>query len=65
MLDAGSPADGIMVIEEKPGAVYAALGRRDHFGSVRYADVGNVYTPAIRAEVVASFGRWLKGEAPR
>jgi lysophospholipase L1-like esterase len=64
-LDAGSPADGIKVIEEKVGAVYAALGLRDHFRSVRYADIGHTYTPAMRAEVVAWFGRWLKGKAPR
>jgi dienelactone hydrolase/lysophospholipase L1-like esterase len=59
-LDAGSPADGIKVIEEKVGAVYAALGQRDHFRSVRYADVGHTYTPAMRAEVLAWFARWLK-----
>jgi dienelactone hydrolase/lysophospholipase L1-like esterase len=64
-LDAGSPADGIKVIEEKVGAVYSALGQRDHFRSVRYADTGHVYTPAMRAEMLAWFDRWLKPQPPR
>jgi dienelactone hydrolase/lysophospholipase L1-like esterase len=61
-LDAGSPADGIKVIEDKVSGVYAVLGQRDHFRSVRYADVGHVYTPAMRAEVLAWFECWLKPE---
>jgi hypothetical protein len=63
-LDAGSPADGIQVIEEKVSGVYAALGEKEHFRSVRYADVGHTYTPAMRVEVLAWFARWLKPEAP-
>jgi hypothetical protein len=59
-LDAGSPADGIKVIEEKTGAVYAALGARERFRSVRYPDVGHSYTPAMRKEVLAWFARWLE-----
>src|SRR5207253_5951529 len=35
-LDAGSPSDGIKVIEDKLGRVYATLGAADRFKSVRY-----------------------------
>jgi lysophospholipase L1-like esterase/dienelactone hydrolase len=59
-LDAGSPADGIKVIEEKAGAVYAALGARERFKSVLYPDTGHTYTPQMRAETLAWFDRWLK-----
>ncbi|HTU22208.1 MAG TPA: GDSL-type esterase/lipase family protein [Gemmataceae bacterium] len=61
-LDAGSPADGIKVIEAKASAVYAALDVRDHFKSIRYADIGHTYTPAMRKEMLAWFARWLKPE---
>jgi hypothetical protein len=59
-LDAGSPADGIREIEKRLGAVYAALGARDAFRSVRYAHTGHVYTPAMRKEMLAWFAKWLK-----
>lgn len=59
-LDAGSPADGIKVIEERAGGVYRAVGAGDRFRSVRYPDVGHTYTPAMRAEMLAWFDRWLK-----
>jgi dienelactone hydrolase len=59
-LDAGSPADGIRVLEQRVGAVYAALGAADRFRSVLYPGVGHVYTPAMRAETVGWFDRWLK-----
>jgi dienelactone hydrolase/lysophospholipase L1-like esterase len=59
-LDAGSPADGIKVIEEKVEGVYAALGAKERFRSVRYPGVGHIYTPAMRKEVLAWFDRWLE-----
>lgn len=59
-LDAGSPADGIKVIEERAGGLYRAVGAADAFRSVRYPDVGHTYTPAMRAEMLAWFDRWLK-----
>jgi dienelactone hydrolase/lysophospholipase L1-like esterase len=59
-LDAGSPADGIKVIEGKVGGVYKAAGEPDRFRSVRYADVGHTYTPEMRKELLAWFDRWLK-----
>jgi lysophospholipase L1-like esterase/dienelactone hydrolase len=59
-LDAGSPADGIKVIEPKAGAVYEAVGAGGKFKSIRYPDVGHMYTPAMRAEMLAWFEKWLK-----
>jgi lysophospholipase L1-like esterase/dienelactone hydrolase len=64
-LDAGSPADGIKVIEEKVGGVYAALEARERFQSIRYPNIGHTYTPNMRAEMLAWFGRWLKPEAAK
>jgi lysophospholipase L1-like esterase len=61
-LDAGSPADGIKVIEQRVGGVYAALDARDCFRSVLYKDTGHVHTPAMRKETLAWFARWLKPE---
>jgi len=59
-LDAGSPADGIQVIESKAGAVWNAVGVKESFRSTRYPDVGHTYTPEMRKEMLAWFDRWLK-----
>jgi lysophospholipase L1-like esterase/dienelactone hydrolase len=59
-LDAGSPADGIKVIEEKVGAVYKASGDPAKFKSIRYPEIGHTYTPEMRKEMLAWFDRWLK-----
>jgi lysophospholipase L1-like esterase len=64
-LDAGSPADGIKVLEEKVGRVYAAVGAEGRFRSVLYPDVGHTYTPKMRAEMLSWFERWLKPETPK
>ena len=59
-LDAGSPADGIRVLEEKLAHVYGAVGAGERFRSVLYADVGHTVTPEMRRETLAWFARWLK-----
>ena len=56
-LDAGSPADGIKVIEEKAGAVYRNIDSPHTFRSVRYPEVGHTYTPEMRTEMLAWFAR--------
>ncbi len=58
-LDAGSPADGIKIIEERAGRVYAALGAGERFKSILYPSVGHTYTPEMRQEMLAWFDRWL------
>jgi lysophospholipase L1-like esterase/dienelactone hydrolase len=59
-LDAGSPADGIRVIEEKLGKVYEAVGARENFRNVLYPDVGHSYTPQMRAEMLTWFEKHLR-----
>lgn len=59
-LDAGSPADGIQVIEAKAGGLFAAVGAKERFRSVRYPDVAHTYTPEMREQMLNWFARWLK-----
>jgi predicted amidohydrolase/lysophospholipase L1-like esterase/dienelactone hydrolase len=59
-LDAGSPADGIRVLEDLVGRTYAALGASDRFRSVIYPGLGHTYTPAMRAAMLDWFDRWLR-----
>ena len=58
-LDYGSPVDGIRVLEEKVGQVYAATGAPDRFKSIIYPNEGHVYTARMRQEMMAWFERWL------
>ncbi|HEV3384945.1 MAG TPA: alpha/beta hydrolase family protein [Gemmata sp.] len=59
-LDAGSPADGIAVIEKKVGGLYGTVGASEKFKSSRYPDIGHSYTPVMRKEMLAWFEKWLK-----
>jgi lysophospholipase L1-like esterase/dienelactone hydrolase len=59
-LDAGSPADGIKIIESKVSGVYKTAADPEKFRSIRYPDVGHTYTPQMRKEMLAWFTRWLK-----
>lgn len=59
-LDAGSPADGVRMIETKAGQVYSALGAPEKFKSVLYPETGHTYTPQMRAATLDWFDRWLK-----
>ncbi len=59
-LDAGSPADGVTALASAVSRVYAVLGDSERFRSVLYPDIGHTYTPAMRAEMLAWFDRWLK-----
>jgi dienelactone hydrolase len=59
-LDAGSPADGVRALEAAVGGTYRALGAGERFRSVLYPEIGHTYTPAMRAEMLAWFGRWLR-----
>jgi len=58
-LDAGSPADGIRILEQKVGDIYRALGAGDRFRSVLYPETGHTYTAAMRSEMLSWFGRWF------
>ena len=59
-LDAGSPADGIRVIEDRVGALYRVLGAGENFRSELYPEVGHAYTPDMRNQMLAWFARHLK-----
>ncbi len=59
-LDAGSPTDGVRVLADTTGRVYATVGAADRFRSVLYPDVGHAYTPEMRTEMLNWFNRWLK-----
>ena len=59
-LDAGSPADGIRVLEKIVGGTYQALGAADRFRSVLYPNVGHAYTPEMRTEMLTWFNKWLR-----
>ena len=62
-LDAGSPADGVRVLERAVGGTYQALGAGERFRSVLYPEVGHTYTPEMRAEMLAWLARWLHPDA--
>jgi predicted amidohydrolase/lysophospholipase L1-like esterase/dienelactone hydrolase len=64
-LDAGSPADGIRVLEDIVGRTYKSLGAADRFRNVFYPGVGHAYTPAMRAEMLEWFDRWLRPSPSR
>jgi lysophospholipase L1-like esterase/dienelactone hydrolase len=59
-LDRGSPADGVKVIEDRARQAYAAVGAPERFKSILYPNTGHIYTPQMRAEMLAWFDRWLK-----
>ena len=57
--DSGAPTDGVLVLEEKVGAVYDMYGARDRFRSVLYRNTGHEWLPEMADETVAWFKRWL------
>ena len=59
-LDAGSPADGIRIIEERTSRLYAHLGAPEKFKSILYPEVGHSFTPEMRTALLAWFDRWLR-----
>ncbi len=59
-LDAGSPADGIRILENRVARVYGALKAGDRFRSILYPETGHAFTPEMRREMLAWFARWLR-----
>jgi dienelactone hydrolase len=55
--DAGSPVDGIRVIEEKVARTYQLYGAERSFQSIIYPDVGHQYTPDMWRRMAA----WMAG----
>lgn len=54
--DAGSPADGIRIINAFQERLYGLYGKGDHFRGVVYEKTGHVWSPAMWDETVA----WVK-----
>jgi dienelactone hydrolase len=59
--DAGSPVDGIRIIEKKVTPAYRLYGAEKKFQSVVYPGVGHRYTPEMWRRTVA----WLEAELKR
>lgn len=59
-LDAGSPADGIRILEQRTSKLYGNLGVPEKFKSILYPEIGHTYTPQMREEMLAWFDRWLR-----
>ncbi len=62
--DAGSPIDGIRIIESAVRPVYHLYGKEDAFQSVVYPGLGHVYTPEMWAKTLAWMDEHLGGRAP-
>lgn len=58
--DAGSPVDGIRVIEEKVARAYRLYGAEPAFQSVIYPGVGHQYTPDMWRRMLAWMDQALK-----
>lgn len=59
-LDAGSPADGVRIVDRIVGETYKNLGVQERFRSVLYPEIGHTYTREMRGETIAWFDRFLK-----
>ncbi len=57
--DGGAPADGVIALEKRLGAVYHLYGKGEHFRSVLYKDTGHEYLPEMKDEMVRWFERHL------
>jgi dienelactone hydrolase len=57
--DGGAPADGVIALEKKLGAVYRLYGKGEHFRSVLYKDTGHEYLPEMKDEMARWFERHL------
>lgn len=58
--DAGSPVDGIRVIESVVRPAYRLYGRESDFQSLIYPGLGHVYTPEMWAKTLAWLEQHLK-----
>ncbi len=54
--DAGSPADGVRIINEFQRRLYGLYGKKENFRGVVYEGIGHVYTPQMWDETIG----WLK-----
>lgn len=57
--DGGAPTDGIIVLEQKLGAIYSLYGKGGNFRSVLYKDTGHEYLPEMKDRMVQWFEQHL------
>jgi dienelactone hydrolase len=58
-VDAGSPIEGIRIIEQKAAKAYQLYGKPSHFQSTVYPGVGHVYLPEMWENTLAWFDKHL------
>jgi dienelactone hydrolase len=58
--DAGSPLEGIHVIEDKAGKVYRLYGQKSHFQSIVYPGLGHKYLPEMWEKMLSWMDKNLK-----
>ncbi len=58
--DAGSPLEGMKVLEQKLDTVYSLYNKSDNFRSIIYRNTGHVYTDEMKTEMLFWFNTKLK-----
>jgi dienelactone hydrolase len=58
--DAGSPLDGMNVLEQKLNTVYSLYNKNDNFRSIIYKNTGHVFTDEMKTEMLDWFNKKLK-----
>ena len=58
--DAGSPLNGIKVLEKKLDEVYSLYGKKENFKSVVYPNTGHVYNDDMKLQMLNWFEKYLK-----
>ena len=61
--DAGSPPEGIKIVNASVADVYGLLNAPQRFRSIVYPGVGHEWTPEMWAETQDWLARWLRSEA--
>ena len=58
--DAGSPLNGMKVLEEKLNDVYSLYKANDNFKSIIYENTGHLFTDEMKLEMLSWFKKYLK-----
>ena len=58
--DAGSPLNGIKVLEKKLDSVYSLYGKKENFRSIIYPNTGHVYNDDMKLKMLQWFDKFLK-----
>ena len=58
--DAGSPLNGMKVLEEKLNTAYSMYNENEKFKSIIYKNTGHLYTDDMKLEMLNWFNKYLK-----